>query len=211
MAMENTFLSKLKQQLQLPLPGTEVQFEMAHINREKLKFEDLNPSQYKSSAVLLLLIKRENGFYIPLTERHTYNGAHSGQVSFPGGKFDETDKDLQSTALRECYEEIGIDKNIELIGQLTPIYIPVSKFMVSPFVAFLKEDEVTYNINPNEVKSILELSVSDLKLPELVKETFVEPAPGFKFKTPYFDVEGKIVWGATAMILNEFKHVLLKL
>lgn len=209
--MESAFLSKLKQQLQLPLPGIEVQWEMAHVNREKLKPQDLNPTQFKSSAVLLLLIEKENGFFIPLTERHTYNGAHSGQISFPGGKFDETDETLEQTALRECYEEIGLRDNIEILGQLTPIYIPVSKFMVQPFVSVLKQTEINYNINTTEVKSIIELPLKHLVFPELVKETFVEPAPGYKFKTPYFDVEGKIVWGATAMILNEFKHLLLKL
>lgn len=209
--MENAFLSKLKQQLMLPLPGIEVQFEMAHVNREKIKAEDLSPTEYKSSAVLLLLIKRENDFFIPLTERHTYKGIHSGQVSFPGGKFEITDQTLDKTALRECHEEIGVLSNIELIGQLTPVYIPVSKFMVNPFVAVLNDTEVNYNTNQTEVKNILELSLNDLKLPELIKHTVVEPMPGMKLKTPYFDVQGKIVWGATAMILNEFKHLLLKL
>ena len=100
------------------------------------------------------------------------------------------------------------------VNQLLSLFsqnIPVSKFMVHPFIAILNQDEINYNPHTTEVKSILELSLKDLMLPHLVKETFVEPAPGIKFKTPYFDVEGKIVWGATAMILNEFKHVLLKL
>ncbi len=209
--MENVFLSKLKQQLKLPLPGIEVQFEMAHVNREKLKHEDLNPTEYKNSSVLLLLIKRDGQFYIPLTERHTYAGIHSGQVSFPGGKFDEVDETLEKTALRECYEEIGLLNNIEIIGQLTSVFIPVSKFMVNPFVAVLNDPEIVYCINEAEVKNIMELSLNDLMLPELIKNTIVEPMPGMKLKTPYFDVEGKIVWGATAMILNEFKHLLSKL
>jgi len=209
--MENTFLSKLKQQLQLPLPGTEVQFEMAHVNREKLKPEDLNPKGYKSSAVLLLLIEKENGFHIPLTERHTYKGAHSGQISFPGGKFEETDQTLENTALRECYEEIGLKENISIIGQLTPVYIPVSKFMVNTFVGVLGGSTFEYRVNANEVKSLIELPLTNLRQPALVKETFVEPMPGYKFKTPYFDVEDKIVGGDTAMVLNEFKHLLLKI
>ncbi len=209
--MENTFLSKLKQQLQLPLPGMEVQFEMAHVNREKVNKEDLNPSDYRNSAVLLLLIKRDNAYYIPLTERHDYKGVHSGQISFPGGKFEAGDQNLSHTALRECYEEIGIQNNIELIGKLTPVYIPVSKFLVTPFVAVLNDEQANYCINTAEVKSIIELPLGNLTKPEIVKQTHVEPAPGYKFKTPYFDVEGKIVWGATAMVLNEFKHLLLKL
>ncbi len=209
--MENTFLSKLKQQLKLPLPGMEVQFEMAHVNREKVKHEELNPSEYKNSSVLLLLIERDGQFYIPLTERHTYAGVHSGQVSFPGGKFDALDVTLEKTALRECYEEIGLLNNIEIIGELSPVYIPVSKFMVNPFVAVLNHKEIVYEVNEAEVKNIFELSLKDLMLPELIKRTTVEPMPGMKLKTPYYDVQGKIVWGATAMILNEFKHLLLKL
>ena len=184
---------------------------MAHVNREKLKHEDLNPNDYKSSAVLLLLIKRNNDFYIPLTERHDYAGVHSGQVSFPGGKFEDSDETLEKTALRECNEEIGILNHIEIVGQLTPVYIPVSRFMVNPFVGILNDDEINYGVNEVEVKNILELSLNDLMLPELIKHTVVEPMPGMKLKTPYFDVQGKIVWGATAMILNEFKHLLLNL
>jgi 8-oxo-dGTP pyrophosphatase MutT (NUDIX family) len=209
--MENAFLSKLKQQLQLPLPGIKVQFEMAHANREKLKSENLTHSEFKHSSVLLLLVKRNDHFFIPLTERHTYKGVHSGQISFPGGKFEATDETFAKTALRECHEEIGVKNNIEIIGELTPVYIPVSKFMVNPFVAVLNETEITYCVNEAEVKNIIELPLNDLLCPEIIKQTVVNPMPGLKFKTPYFDVEGKIVWGATAMILNEFKHLLLKL
>ncbi len=209
--MESAFLTKLKQRLQLPLPGSDVQFEMAHVNRAKLKHEDLHPSEFRTSAVLILLIQKGNELYIPLTERNTYNGAHSGQVSFPGGKFDNDDITLERTALRECYEEIGLKDNIEVLGELSPLYIPVSKFMVHPFVGILNREEINYSPHTTEVKSILELSLKDLMLPHLVKETVVEPSPGIKFKTPYFDVEGRIVWGATAMILNEFKHLLQSL
>lgn len=209
--MDDTFLTKLKQRLELPLPGIEVQFEMAHVNRAKMKREDLHPTEFRDSAVLILLIQKENGFYIPLTERPTYDGAHSGQVSFPGGKFDEADITLEQTALRECFEEIGLKDNIEVLGELSHLYIPVSKFMVHPFVGIINERDVNYDLNPNEVKDIIELSLDELLLPHLVKETIVEPAPGHKFKTPYFDVEGRIVWGATAMILNEFKHLLQSL
>lgn len=209
--MENAFLTKLKQRLQLPLPGIKAQWEMAHVNREKLKHEDLHPSDYRNSAVLILLIQRDDRLHIPLTERHTYNGAHSGQISFPGGKFEEGDATLEQTALRESEEEIGLKEGIDLLGKLSPLYIPVSKFMVHPFIGIIDHSRVNYAINVNEVKTIIELPVNDLLLPDLVKETFVEPAPGIKFKTPYFDVEGRIVWGATAMILNEFKHLLQEL
>jgi 8-oxo-dGTP pyrophosphatase MutT (NUDIX family) len=209
--MRTAFLMRLKEQLKMPLPGLDAQWEMAHVKRDKVRPEDLQPSQFRSSAVMVLLIERVDGFFIPLTERHTYNGAHSGQVSFPGGKFDENDGTLLNTALRECQEEIGLRDDIEILGELSSIYIPVSKFVVQPFIGALRIPEPVYDINSSEVKSIIELPLNDLRRPELVKETFVEPSPGLKLKTPYFDVQGKVVWGATAMILNELKHLLLKI
>lgn len=206
--LNNPFIINLKELLKGPLPGEPAQFEMAHISREKIKYEDLKKGNYKSSAVLLLLAQRNGEFFIPLTERHTYKGAHSGQVSFPGGKKEEHDETLVHTALRECGEEIGVHKQIEVIGELTPLYIPVSGFLVNPYVGVYTGENLEYQINNLEVKSLLELTLSDLRNPGLIKETVIEPTQGYKIKTPYFDVRGRIVWGATAMILNEFKKLL---
>jgi 8-oxo-dGTP pyrophosphatase MutT (NUDIX family) len=204
------FINALKERLKLPLPGFEAQWEMAHVNREKMRKEDLQPSSYRNSAVMILLCPIDNSFFIPLTERHTYKGAHSGQVSFPGGKFDEGDVSLLNTAKRECFEEIGVKEDIEIIGELSSLYIPVSRFMVHPFVGVLKNEKVSYELNNAEVKDLLELKLEELMDPGLVKETVIEPTPGVKFKTPYFDVQGRIVWGATAMILNELKCLISK-
>lgn len=204
--LNHPFIARLKERFNQPLPGPEAQFEMAHINRQKLRLNELQEGNFRSSAVLLLLVKREEGFFIPLTERHTYKGAHSGQVSLPGGKHEEHDTSLEETALRECAEEIGVDKGIHIIGELTPIYIPVSNFVVNPYVGVYTNDVINYSLNDKEVKSLLELNLSDLKNPDLVKQTTID-ANGYKLKTPYFDVQGKIVWGATAMILNEFKQM----
>lgn len=206
--MEIGFIDRLKERLRWPLPGIEAQYEMAHIAREKVKPEELNPWQFKPSAVLLLLIPRKNDFFIPLTERNDYKGWHSKQISLPGGKYDVSDTSLEDTAIRECYEEIGIRENIEVIGKLTPVFIPVSKFMVNPFIGISKTDRADYIIDKNEVNEIIELSLTTLRDPSIIKQTTVEPATGIKLKTPYFDVQGKVVWGATAMILNEFKSLL---
>lgn len=206
--LAHPFIQKLKNQLNKPLPGTDAQFEMAHVNRTKINYKDLQKGNYRSSAVLVLLLKREEHFYIPLTERHIYKGAHSGQISLPGGKKEDSDPTLEVTALRECHEEIGLKSNISILGALTPVYIPVSNFIVNPFVGIYNETEINYALNKNEVKNLLELNIDDLRKPELVKETTVSAMNGVKLKTPYFDVQGKIVWGATAMILNEFKKLI---
>jgi 8-oxo-dGTP pyrophosphatase MutT (NUDIX family) len=206
--MSQAFINSLKEELQKPLPGSEVQWEMAHVNREKILPEELENINYRQSAVLLLIYKKGNDYYLPLTERQTYKGAHSGQISLPGGKYEDKDETLQNTALRECAEEIGAHNKIEILGALTPVYIPVSGFVVNPFVAFLHDELPQFNVDVNEVKELIHLSLADLLKPELKQITTVEPMPGLKLKTPYFNVQGKVIWGATAMLLNEFKTVL---
>lgn len=197
----------LQQKLQEPLPGIDVQFEMAHVNRLKMRYDELDRSAYRQSAVLLLLYPNAAGeACILLIERVTYNGHHSGQIAFPGGKTEESDASAQQTALREFFEETGSSLEPVVIGELTPVHIPVSSFVVHPFVAYTME-KPAFSVSSREVAQLLELRLSDLLDPALVKETTIEPAPGMKIKTPYFDVQGKIVWGATAMMLNEFKHL----
>lgn len=202
--MFNQFIDNLRQQLQLELPGIEAQFEMAHIKRERI----VHPKDgYRPSAVLILLYPAKNNEpTILLIERAIYPGYHSGQIALPGGKAEPEETDLQQTALREFFEETGVSETPEIIGALSPMYIPVSRFMVQPYIGFL-HSKPDFNINTTEVNQLLELSIPDLLHPETVKETTLEPTPGLSFSTPYFNVEGKILWGATAMILNELKWI----
>lgn len=205
--MFHDLIASLKHKLQGPLPGIDVQFEMAHVNRLKMKYDEIDSSAYRQSAVLLLLYPGAEGeACILLIERVTYNGHHSGQIALPGGKTEEGDLSAQQTALREFFEETGSSLEPTVIGGLTPVHIPVSSFIVHPFVAYTLE-KPAFSISSREVAQLLELPISDLLSPALVKETTIEPVPGMKIKTPYFDVQGKIVWGATAMILNEFKRL----
>ncbi|MGZ3901455.1 MAG: NUDIX hydrolase, partial [Bacteroidia bacterium] len=164
---------------------------------------------FKKSAVMLLICRDDkNEFFIPLTERFAYDGVHSGQVSFPGGKFEEKDKDLVQTALRECEEEIGI-KNVKALGTLSKLYIPVSNFLVQPVVGYCDEVNVFMTPHVREVKHILKLRFDSLLDESIVKEGSISIYNGGKIKAPYFEIEGLKVWGATAMVLSEFK-VLLK-
>lgn len=206
--MFKEFISDLKIKLQRPLPGAEAQFEVAHINREKVIPSSAKAIDYKPSAVLVLLYPNEHKqTSVLLIERMTYDGHHSGQIALPGGKVEPSDLDLEATALREFFEETGSDLIPTIIGKLTPVYIPVSKFMVQPFVGYLTQ-KPNFTINDFEVSQLIEWSINELLLPETVKQTTIEPTPGLKIKTPYFDIQGKILWGATAMIMNELKWVL---
>lgn len=206
--MFQLFIENLKTNLQKPLPGIEAQFEMAHVKREKVLANSYESQNYRPSAVLILLFPNEKQqTSVLLIERMTYNGHHSGQIAFPGGKAEPSDKDLEETALREFFEETGADARPTVIGKLTPIYIPVSKFMVQPFVSFV-EQKPNFSASAYEVNELIEWEINHLLNPDIIKETTIEPTPGFKIKTPYFDVQGKVLWGATAMMLNELKKII---
>lgn len=207
MLLFEDFISRVQHRIiHEKLPGVDAQFEMAHVNRERVGYDQIDVSKYRSSAVLLLLFPDLNNEpNILLIERMQYNGHHSGQIALPGGKT-EYGETLEQTALREFYEETGCQLNPNIIGQLSPVYIPVSSFVVYPFIGYLKE-EAQFKINPSEVQQLIYFPVKHLINPEFVKETIIEPKPHYKIKTPYFDVQGKILWGATAMMLNEFKHL----
>lgn len=206
--MFQLFIENLKSNLQKPLPGVDAQFEMAHVRREKVLANSYESQNYRPSAVLILLYPNEqNQTSVLLIERMTYNGHHSGQIAFPGGKAEPSDKDLEETALREFFEETGADVTPTVIGQLTPVYIPVSKFMVQPFVSFV-EQKPNFSASAYEVNELIEWEINHLLNPDIIKETIIEPTPGYKIKTPYFDVQGKVLWGATAMMLNELKKII---
>jgi 8-oxo-dGTP pyrophosphatase MutT (NUDIX family) len=205
------FINKLKAQLQHPLPGQEAQYRMAPVARTRFDIEKLSPGQFKPSAVMILLCDDGMGNrFIPLTLRPPYIGAHGGQVSLPGGKFDEADGDLEHTAMRECYEEIGVKDNIELLGTLTRLYIPVSHFMVTPFVGICHKSKPVFIPHEREVKSIVRLNIGDLLSVDSVKQgsVAVDASNTLQMDAPYFLSEEYKIWGATAMILSELKAVL---
>jgi len=206
--MFESLINNLKHNLKLPLPGEEIQFEMAHINRERFYSISNSLSDYKPSAVLVLLYPHSSfNASVLLIERVTYDGHHSGQIALPGGKFELNDKDLQETALREFFEETGCNTTPEIIGKLTPVYIPVSKFMVQPYVAFVSQ-KPNFEISTHEVNELIEWPIEELLNPNTIKQTTLVIKENQTINTPYFDVNGKILWGATAMIVNELKYIL---
>jgi 8-oxo-dGTP pyrophosphatase MutT (NUDIX family) len=199
----------LKYQLQHHLPGEVAQFMMAPKLRKKISANEILKETYTLSAVIILICFDESESpYLILIERVAYNGLHSGQISFPGGKFDTADVTLEITALRECYEEIGIKNNVEVLGKLSDVYIPVSKFMVQPYVAICSKIKPTFIAQEREVKSILKLPLDFLFDESKIKHGLFKTGSDFITEAPYFLFNQHKIWGATAMILSELKVIL---
>lgn len=196
-------ISNLEERLRLPLPGRNAQLRMAPSYRAGMD----ETGARMLAGVTILLYRRNGQLCFPLIERPVYNGAHSGQISFPGGKMDPEDKDLVFTALRECQEEIGIDaSNIQVLGCLSPLFIPVSKFEVYPVIGYVSHEPV-FIPQASEVVTILEVPVSRI-LDENIREQKKVIHNGKEEIIPYFNIQDKFVWGATAMILSEFIQVI---
>ena len=168
---------------------------------------DLNPNP-RLSAVFILIFNKADEAYISLIERPKYDGVHSGQIALPGGAKDKEDKNLSETALRELYEEIGIPKSaVTVLGELSNVYIPPSKFLVSPFIG-VTSTYPNFQKDDYEVEQVIEVPISLLFDDAIVKSGTVPVNNGqFKMKVPYFDIYGHKVWGATAIILSEFKAI----
>lgn len=199
-------LDILKHKLTGTLPGIESQLKMAPEHRAKeifaIKGTDFSP---RLSAVLILLFHDADVLKIIFIRRSEYVGIHSGQIAFPGGRFDETDPDLKFTALREVEEEIGIKSDsIEILGHLSDLYIPPSNFLVRAYYGYLKERPV-YKIDEREVQEVYEINFELFMQENIVKiKEFSAYNSSLITTAPYYDVNGIVIWGATAMILTEF-------
>ncbi|MCB0568618.1 MAG: CoA pyrophosphatase [Phaeodactylibacter sp.] len=201
--MDDRFIGRLKEKLQDTLPGIEAQYKMAHVVR---RLYEPPPPTAKRAGVLALFYPKARKWHIVLIERSASHPAdrHGGQISFPGGKYEESDGTLAVTALREAQEEVNIDpRKVELAGPLTELYIPVSNFLVSPYVGFTASTP-EFRPQAHEVRSILEVPFDMLQRSETRQETDLRISEGITLRdVPYFNVFGKVVWGATAMILSE--------
>lgn len=190
------------------LPGKEAQIRMVS-DRFKDRYFELKPNaQTREGAVLILLYPENDTIGLPLILRpQNEKGVHSGQAAFPGGKKDETDKDFIQTALREAQEEVSLDiSKVKILGQISPLFVFASNFMVYPTVAYVEKKPIL-EPNPSEVAEIFFADLETLKNPATIKKTLIS-TPQYTFETPYFDVSGKVVWGATAMMLSELIAIL---
>jgi len=158
------------------------------------------------AAVLILLFPKGDRLHTVFIMRNEYPGHHSGQISFPGGKQDPEDGDLVKTALRESAEEVGIrPEDVEILGSLNSLYIPVSNFDVLPVVGFMNYDP-SFTIDRSEVQYLIEVPLEELTRSDKIRFE-VHEYNGERYRMPYFEVEGVKIWGATAIILCEFLEV----
>lgn len=202
-----TLTGLLGQRLKGPLPGPQAQMRMSPRPVNMDRFQLKPRPDARKGGVLVLFYPSNNEAYLPLIVRQEYEGVHSGQVGFPGGKQDENDTDLVHTALREAEEEIGIDsKELQVVGQLSPLYIPPSNFTVQPVVA-VTHVTPRFFADAREVAKVLTIPFADFLDEKKRKEEFWE-RKGMAMITPFFHIQDQVIWGATAMMMSELIYLL---
>ena len=204
----NNFTDKIDTFKLKKLGGQKSQFKLVPKLRLDFSDEKIKKSNPKKAAVLALFYPNENNqTCFLLTERASYKGTHSAQISFPGGKVDLSDINIENTALREANEEVGILQNsIQIIRELSPTYIPPSNFMVTPFLGILNQ-QPTFKIN-YEVANTIEVLLDDLLDDENINSKIMNTSYMKNIEVPCFKLNNYVVWGATAMILSEIKDLI---
>jgi len=204
----NLFLSKITQLKNTKLGGLDAQFQLAPRMRLQYTAEKIIAKNPKIAAVLALFYpNNKNETCFLLTQRASYKGTHSAQISFPGGKVEATDKNLEETALRETHEEVGLAQNkVTIIRELTDVYIPPSNFLATPFIGYLTS-KPEFKMS-NEVDATIEVVLSDLLDDGNITSSNITTSYAKNIDVPCFQLNGYIVWGATAMMLNEIKELL---
>lgn len=197
---------RLRERLCDPLPGVEAQLRMAPAYRQNRTLARVDDKPCREAGVLALLFPDEEDAHLVLTARRPDLRDHAGQVSFPGGRR-EPEESLRETALREAHEEVGlVPASVDVLGTLTPLYIPPSNYCVYPFVGAVAERPELFPTDA-EVAAIIHAPLSHLLRPVARR---VEPwtLRGRTVDVPFFDVDGYQVWGATAMMLAELLTLL---
>ena len=202
----NLFINRLIENLSHKLPGQDAQQKMAPTFRNGTKLSTQTNETTRESAVLICIYPDNKTANTILIKRTTYDGPHSGQVSFPGGKREPFDKSIEETALREAQEEIGVDiSTVTIIGTLSPLYIPVSNHIVTPIVAVMPKPK---NISPNlqEVEYTISVDLQQFKQKDRVsvKTINIENNPT---SAPFYSIDQEVIWGATAMIISELTEL----
>ena len=204
----NTFREKINHFKTKELGGLDAQFKMAPELRLRYNKNKIDAQHPKKAAVLALFYpnQKEQTTFL-LTQRASYKGTHSAQISFPGGKIEKSDKCLKETALREAYEEVGVaQQKIEIFRELTDVYIPPSNFLATPFLGF-SEQKPNFQIN-HEVASVIEVTIDELLDDSNITSVNLTTSYMKNIDVPCFKINNLIIWGATGMMLSEIKELL---
>lgn len=197
-------IKKFKKQLEILLPGSVSHVKMLPPGRAlMLPSEQIN---YHDSAVLILLFPLKDKIHMCLIRRPSTMRNHAGQIAFPGGKREKEDADLIQTALREAQEEIGIAANtVEILGQLSTVYVQISDFLITPVVGWLNEFPEAV-IDSSEVDEVIFIPLEDLADSVNRCEKEMETRTG-RIKVPGYEINGYFIWGATAMMIAELVDI----
>jgi 8-oxo-dGTP pyrophosphatase MutT (NUDIX family) len=168
----------------------------------------LEDSDATPAAILILVYSRDGEAHVLFTERTHQVEHHKGQISFPGGACDEGDDSLETTALRETAEEIGVRReDVDIVGQLNGM-LTISNFRVTPFVGILNTNsEYPFVINSHEVARVVQVPLPHL-MDERNLELEVRQHKGKQVLVPAYTYEGHRIWGATARMLRQFLDLL---
>ena len=199
------FITQLEITITNDLPGEESHQKM-RVNYDQSIELPFSKNKSTPAAVLILLYSEDNEIYFFLTKRTDELEHHKGQISLPGGTQEGNEK-LIDTALRETQEEIGINKtSISIIGTITPLFVPVTGFMIYPFIGY-SLNKPDPKPDPVEVAAIFSVNISDLlnKENRTIEQRSIG---GYDVQVPYFKLNDYQVWGATSMILSEFRDLI---
>ncbi|WP_136481964.1 NUDIX hydrolase [Cognatitamlana onchidii] len=209
----DVFLQSLSKIKNIPLPAEDSHFKMVPpFRRALLKQQEKAVSTAKEAGVLALFYPSDGNLtHFVLILRKTYKGVHSAQVAFPGGKLDASDRNLEKTALRETFEEVGVSSSmVEIKRKLSQVYIPPSNFYVQPFIGITQKTP-RFVKQEDEVEAIIEVNLDDFLDESALITRTVKTSYSVDVEVPAFKLNNHVVWGATAMMLSEIKDLLKQL
>lgn len=206
------FEKRIVKVTKMDLPGETVQMKMAPVERlRELKDEARHIKKARQAGVMALFYPTlEQQTNLILILRKTYKGVHSAQVGFPGGKIEKGDRSILDAALRETEEEVGVPRgNISILKKLTEIYIPPSNFFVQPFLGITPETPL-FVPEEKEVEALIEVNLNDFMDNSCITTRILTTSYATELEVPAFKLNGHIVWGATAMMLNEVRELITR-